>query len=621
MSFFDELKRRNVFRVGIAYGVAAWVLLQIVDLVLDNVAAPEWVMHVFMLFVGVGFIVSVIIAWAYELTPEGIKRDHEVDRSESVAADTGHKLDRIIIGFLAVAVVLLLADRFVRPPEQSMGSEHHFQEQDTVSTDSNRENAALTPIKSIAVLPFVNMSADTENEFFSDGIAEEILNVLASIPELKVAARTSAFAYKGTNTNISRIAEELGVNHILEGSVRKAGNQVRVTAQLIKADDGFHLWSASYDRELTNIFAIQDEIAGSIADALKVSLNLETGSSGNLTGTNSIEAYEHYLQGMQQWHLRTADSLSQSIIHHEAAIHLDPNFAAAHAGLALAWGVYDGYVNFDGETARQNTLKAADRALELDPQNVEAMASKAIVYQAQLKYRESEELFKQAIFIQPSFASAHQWYGGLLAEMGDPVGGLASFQRAWSLDPRSRIIGLNLSELLDKLNRRAEGIAVLHDVLEFAPDFPDAVNQLMLIHMYGGQCEAAAVDALRLARLLSKQNPALDIYQDICQSEDSIMREQALDAMISWPEHDFADPANPSLTYRYNLVVMLIEYGEFDRLWQFFNSMEEEEVAFLLPFLRGYRTENGIKAQCDPRSDEMSRRHKIPLPVDPVACD
>ncbi len=170
------------------------------------------------------------------------------------------------------------------------------------------------------MLPFVNMSTDAENEFFSDGIAEEILNVLASIPDLKVATRTSAFAYKGTNTNISRIAEELGVKHILEGSVRKSGNQVRVTAQLLKADDGFHLWSANYDRELTNIFAIQDEVAGSIADALKVSLKLTSGVAGNLTGTQSIEAYEHYLKGMSLWHVRTVPSLQQAIGEFEPAL-------------------------------------------------------------------------------------------------------------------------------------------------------------------------------------------------------------------------------------------------------------------------------------------------------------
>jgi TolB-like protein/tetratricopeptide (TPR) repeat protein len=474
---------------------------------------------------------------------------------------------------------------------------------------------------SIAVLPFVNMSNDPDNEFFSDGIAEELLNVLASIPELKVAARTSAFAFKGTNTNISRIAEELGVNHVLEGSVRKAGNQVRVTAQLIQASDGFHLWSANYDRELTNIFAIQDEIAGSIADALKVTLELESGDAGNLTGTNSIEAYEHYLQGMQLWYLRTVDSLNRAISEFEAAIQLDPEFAKAHAGLALTWGVYDGYANFDSQTAQQNTIAAADRALELDPKNVEAMAIKGIVHRARFEYNVSEDLFKKAIQIQPSFASAYQWYGSALFDMGDPEAGILMLQKAWNLDPRSRIIGLNLSTFLDGLGQREEGIKVLHEVLAFAPDFPDAIAQLMLINMFEGKCDEAAVNSKRLAQLLNKQNPALEIYQDVCQSDDLAKREHALDVMMAWPEFDFASPTNPSISYIYDFLNILIRFGEHERVWLFFSTLEKEDVEGLLTGLRGFRTENGIRLQCDPRTDKMAQELGLPLQVKPVTCD
>ena len=214
MSFFEELKRRNVFRVGVAYGVAGWVLLQVVDLVLDNVEAPGWVMQVFMLAVGVGFVVALVVAWAYEITPEGIKKESEVDRSQSIVADTGRKLDRIIIGFLAAAVVLLLTDRFFRTPE--MGSEPLSQDSAQVTDRSGSEQKKdLTPIKpptpiekSIAVLPFSNMSEDASNEFFADGISEEILNALAQVKELKVAGRTSAFAFKGRNEDLREIGDD-----------------------------------------------------------------------------------------------------------------------------------------------------------------------------------------------------------------------------------------------------------------------------------------------------------------------------------------------------------------------------------------------------------------------------
>jgi len=271
VSFFEELKRRNVFRVGIAYGVAAWVLLQIVDLVLDNVEAPDWVMDVFMMIVVLGFIVALVIAWAYEMTPEGIKKESDVVRNESVTHHTAKKLDVITLGAIGVLVLFMVVDRFVLDPSNEVvqpGSEPAL-----VNDAEPALNAVVkTPEKSIAVLPFTNMSDDPSNEFFADGISEEILNALAKVKELKVAGRTSAFAFKGRNEDLRKIGEALGVNHILEGSVRKAGNTVRVTAQLIQVSDGFHLWSETFDRELTDIFAIQDEIANAILDAMKTEL-------------------------------------------------------------------------------------------------------------------------------------------------------------------------------------------------------------------------------------------------------------------------------------------------------------------------------------------------------------
>lgn len=1087
MSLFNELKRRNVFRVGIAYGVASWVLLQVVDLVLDNTTAPDWVMHVFMLFTAIGFVAAIIISWAYEITPEGIKREADVDRSQSITGETGHKLDRIIIGFLAVAVVLLLADRFVRPPAASseqpieqvqlepqasaksiavlpfadlsqardqqwfadglaeeilnaltktpdlqvssrtstfrykgstlsipeiaaeLGVAHilegsvrssgnrirvtaqliraedgfhvwsenydrdvadmisiqedlainiakalkttmdpealaamtragtrsvaayeeylrglnfiassvaeaeegslylkaydyfenareldpdfaaaHFQSADfwrvqiapsrtdsgltdlephqalaqfneridqaiaTASTeidaqgyralkamvemrlheaislfndylqarpndeqtrgaqmdaasmasdqpvmqdiiahwrergltdvdsalyyvngayqvvdpsiaadfgmqilqrwpnhvamhyqvhrtllwagrvmearqlmdrynrlnpagntllnarqacvDGRREEAELLlasidpnendlsserwhilkmlgrdreandelrpiaqsgipyqiadmlgysqfdpspypilvtmlerqgierpppveiPFKcpppeatSIAVLPFVNMSADAENEFFSDGIAEEILNVLASIPELKVAARTSAFAYKGSNTNISRIAEELGVNHILEGSVRKAGNLVRVTAQLIKADDGFHLWSASYDRELTNIFAIQDEIAGSIADALKVTLELEAGDSGNLTGTNSIEAYEHYLQGMQQWHLRTVDSLNRAITQFDAAIAQDPNFAAAHAGLALVWAVYDGYVDFDSTISRKNTTEAANQALKLNPDNVEALTALALLRRSQFRYDEAASLFEKAISLNPSFATAYQWYGGLFGEMSDPEAGLAHYQKAWSLDPRSRIIGLNLALHLDGLGRRIEALELVESVLEFAPDFPDGLVLMLQLQIVTGNCDAVTHYGNRLAAVLKISVNSTAVYYDLCQSADPANRSAAVKTIMAWPKWGFVSARHPALLHSLDTILIFVELEKFEEAWTLISR--NSDSVYTLGFLRSRQDENTLRFRCDPRVKQLEKELEIPPPVQSLVCN
>ena len=288
MSFIDELKRRNVIRVGVAYAIVAWFLLQISDLVLENIAAPAWVMQVIMLVLGIGFPIVIIFAWAFEMTPEGIKREKDVDRTTSITHKTGRKLDRMIIGVLVITVGYLLVDKLVLQKTPEVIAPVQTAEQSAPVVDDG---------PSVAVLPFVNMSGDEENEYFSDGLTETLLHMLAQLPELRVAARTSSFAFKGQNTDITEIAEQLGVAHILEGSVQKADNRVRVTAQLIKADDASHVWSQNYTRPLEDIFAIQDEIAADVADALGASLLAGTTTVASLA-TSNLSAYDNYLKGM-----------------------------------------------------------------------------------------------------------------------------------------------------------------------------------------------------------------------------------------------------------------------------------------------------------------------------------
>jgi len=492
----------------------------------------------------------------------------------------------------------------------------------------NRPPAVEIPFKcpppeqtSIAVLPFVNMSTDAENEFFSDGIAEEILNVLASIPDLKVAARTSAFAYKGTNTNISRIAEELGVNHILEGSVRKSGNQVRVTAQLIKADDGFHLWSANYDRELTNIFAIQDEIAGSIAEALKVSLKLKSGATGNLTGTQSIEAYEHYLKGMSLWYQRTADSLFQAIDEFNVAISLDPDFAKAYAGLALTWAVIEGYVTIDTEASTANTAAAANKALSLDSENVEAMVSLAAVSREQFKYAEATEHYERAIKLNPSFATAHQWYGGMLFDMGDPEAAVIESQQAWALDPRSGIIGENHALILEALGRRQEALTVAREVINFDPDFTEGLRVMMHLSIYNGDCELAAEYGNRLAGVLNKTLNATPVYSDLCQTASPELRSAAVQTILGWRDLNLSSADNPTLSYPNDLVLLLIDLGEFESALILTERHKDYYSHYVLTQIRGNRKVNGIKFYCDPRVQNLFKASAVPPFEGENICD
>lgn len=255
LGFIEELKRRNVFRVGIAYAVVSWLIIQVVGVALESFGSPPWVMKTLLVVLAAGLPFALIFAWAFELTPEGLKKEKDVDRSVSITHVTGRKLDYTIIGILIVALAYFAYDKFVLT-----GSENHFPKATQDTSEAPNQNGSLTPPgKTIAVLPFVNMSSDPEQEFFSDGISEEILNSLSKVKELQVAGRTSSFAFKGKNQDLRMIGETLGVGHILEGSVRKSGDQVRITAQLIQVDNGFHLWSETYDRKLDNVFAIQED--------------------------------------------------------------------------------------------------------------------------------------------------------------------------------------------------------------------------------------------------------------------------------------------------------------------------------------------------------------------------
>ena len=607
MSFFEELKRRNVFRVGIAYAISAWVLLQFVDLVLENIQAPDWIMKVFMLALAVGFPLAIFFAWAFEMTPEGIKKEKDVDRSQSITNTTGRKLDRSIMVILLIAVIYFAWDNFE-------GSDSIPSHQAQVTDNSSKAELDLAPVSqnSIAVLPFVNMSTDADNEFFSDGISEEILNVLASIPDLKVAARTSAFAYKGTNTKIAEIAQELGVNHVLEGSVRKSGNQVRVTAQLIKVDDGFHLWSDSYDRELTNIFVIQDEIANSIADALKVSLNLSSGAAGNLTGTQSIEAYEHYLRGMSLWHVRTVPSLKQAIEEFDAAISLDPGFAKAHAGLALTWAVIEGYVTINPEESQKKSLEAANKALSLDPNSVEALAALGSIASAQLSYSKSLEYFDRAIELNPSFSTAYQWKAGLFLVKGDTQSSLNEYQQAWILDPRSRITGNNLAVTLHYLGRKEEARKIAGEVLSFAPDFPEVSKVLMHLAISDGDCKSVEKYGNHLVDVLKKTTNSTPVYIDICQSEDLELRARGIETILSWPSYEFSLPEEATLSYPEDLVFMLVGFGEFEAALEIARKNRDYYGHIVLTRLRNDRSANGLKFYCDPRIQELIEQTDVP---------
>jgi TolB-like protein len=430
MSFFDELKRRNVFRVGIAYLVSAWVLLQVVDLVLENIQAPDWVMQVFMLALAIGFPLAVFFAWAFEMTPDGLRKEKDVDRTKSITSKTGRKLDRSIIVILLVAVVYFAWDNFSPPtPESSPGPE----------TDQQAVTIESAP-KSIAVLPFADLSQAQDQEWFADGLAEEILNVLAKTPDLLVSSRTSSFRYKGSKLDIPDIANELGVAHILEGSVRSSGDRIRVTAQLIRAKDGFHVWSENYDRDIADMIEIQEDLALNIANALETTMDPAALASMINTGTRSVEAYEEYLRGQAAARESVASAndnllFQESYQHFEEARAIDPDFAAAHLAAAGFWQTQlspawsqSGLTDLEPREMLLEFNQRIDSAIDTAPNTTEKNGYMALRALVELRLKEAIRLYREYLIDRPNDEQARSDLGiaaqlssdsGLLKEISD----------------------------------------------------------------------------------------------------------------------------------------------------------------------------------------------------------
>jgi len=436
MSFFEELKRRNVFRVGIAYAISAWVLMQIVDLVLENISAPDWVMQVFMLAIAIGFPLAVFFAWAFEMTPEGIKKEKDVDRSESITPQTRHKLDRSIILILVVALGWFGWDKFGEQVPDANPEPVATQTTQDAPSPAEQVATASSNEKSIAVLPFRDMSAARDQAYFGEGIAEELLNALVKLDGLKVASRTSAFSLIDEDLDIPAIAARLGVTTVLEGSIRTSGQKVRVTAQLIDVKADVHLWSETYNGSLDDIFKIQDEITAKIIDAMKVQLGGEVIASASVELTNNAEAYQLYLQGRHFWRLRSIESLHESVRLFKKALKLDPLFHRAWSNLAIA---YTNIPNYDNEVDEGDyydlAQNAANQALKINPTNSEALTVKADNAYLICNKTEGVRLLKQAIASNPKDPTAHHWYAVYLASTGNLQQALKEIQIASHIDP------------------------------------------------------------------------------------------------------------------------------------------------------------------------------------------
>jgi TolB-like protein len=423
---FDELKRRNVFRVAVAYLVAAWLVLQVSQLVLEAIDAPAWVIQVFLLIFALGLPLALLFSWAYELTPEGIKREKEVDRAKSVTPQTGKKLDQITIGMVIALVVFIAADRT-------------FFAQRVAHTPAPEVTQTAIEDKSLAVLAFEDLSQEGDQAYFADGLSEELLNVLSQVPDLKVAGRTSSFAFKDRNMDLREIGEILNVAHILEGSVRKSGERIRVTAQLINASDGFHLYSESFDRDLTDIFAVQDEIAGKISTALQSEL-IGTATVHEATPTQ-IEAYDLYLVARQKIHTRDKAEMEDASRLLDQALAIDPDYAPALAQKALA--VYllsdssGSYGDIPVKQALAVSRPAVNRAIELDPTLAEAHAVSAILMQEETDFSLEKEIatLEHALSLNPNLDNARTWLATAYSDAGRFGESTALYESVVERDP------------------------------------------------------------------------------------------------------------------------------------------------------------------------------------------
>jgi TolB-like protein len=529
-NFLAELRRRNVFRVAAAYLVVSWLLIQISALLEASLGLPVWFDAVVIGFLAVCFPIAVLLAWAFEMTPEGMKLTAAVPDGQSIAPTTGRKLDFAIVAALALMIAFIawqqLAPRGAAPANP----------------------IAVAPVEesaSVAVLPFVDLSQAGDQEYFSDGISEEILNVLVRIPGLGVAGRTSSFAFKGRNEDLRTIGEALGVNHVLEGSVRRSGTRLRITAQLIRSSDGFHIWSETYDREIADIFDIQDEIAAAVANELAVSMGLDW-QSGAHSRTDDIEAYEKYLRAHQLYLLRGEENMETAALLLHEVVARDPDFAPAWTALAGVYGAYGAYSldqnpdhiaqwqNISGTAARRAialdpesgeawihlavhqsasgnwiwAFDSIDRALALAPNNSTVLDQATQMYLQTGYIVQARELEAQAIVIDPLVALYHSNVGWATAvePAANLAGAIASFHRGIALDPSLGIVYLNLFNALEASGERELVLAAYEQAVA------DNAFSDVRIHDYGALFRAWAEgpDAVRAVAPLLDPEIAID---------------------------------------------------------------------------------------------------------------
>jgi TolB-like protein/Tfp pilus assembly protein PilF len=483
--FFSELKRRNVYKVAIAYIVGGWALSQGIAQVFPVFDVPNWAIRLFVMLIIAGLPVALVLAWMFELTPQGIKRTETADAMPAATRRKKHVWIYVVVVGVLMSIGLFLLGRY-----------------SAVNGAPRQSEAATVPGKSIAVLPFDNLSRDPDNAYFAEGVQDEILTRLAKIGDLKVISRTSTEKYKSAPANLREIAQQLGVAHIVEGSVQKANDQVRVNVQLINALTDAHLWADTYDRKLLDIFSVESDIAKTIADTLQAKLSGSEKTAISKKPTANPEAYELYLKGRFFWNKRTGNDLKTAAEYFQRAIDADPSYGSAYAGLAQSYLLIPVFGAGAPRDFFPKAMVAAHRAIKLDETSAEGHSALAMLLLFDFKFKESEEEFRRAIELNPNYATAHHWFGNsLLVTLGRFDEAIKEGERAVELDPLSLIINADLGSTLMIARRYDEAIAQLRRTLAFDGNFGYAHWNLGEALYLKGDASAAIAEYEKAATL------------------------------------------------------------------------------------------------------------------------
>jgi TolB-like protein/Tfp pilus assembly protein PilF len=533
-NFFSELKRRNVVRMAGLYLVGAWLLVQVAGTVLPMFGAPEWLPRTIVIVLAIGFVPALIFSWVFELTPEGLKRDEDVKPERSIAPQTARRMNRMIIAVLLLALGYFAIDKFMLAPRR-------------VALPNGL--SSVMNDKSIAVLPFENLSDDKGSAYFSDGITEEILNALAQIPNLKVAARRSAFQFKGTNLDLRKIGQALGVAHILEGSLQKAGDQVRINVQLVDAQNGLQAWSEKYDRKLDNVFAVEDEIAKAIATKLRVQLTGGGGQPLVPDSTSNSQAHELYLRGLTLLAAR-GPGLRDAADAFQQAVKLDPNYAQAWGALAETELLLPAYQLDSMEAALARGDSAAQRALALDPNTASAYVALGLAGTFRCQWPDAQQAFHRALTLSPGDAEAVNQYAQFLSSIGQIEPSLREIERAQQLDPLSPIIGVIRAGMLNTLHRDDAATAQVESILTAHPDFGPAHALAILLYVDRKLYPRAETHLRALAKINGEN---ADVKGLITRGmADPAQRADAVQTLETAPEN--ADLRSDPLWYAFYLI-------------------------------------------------------------------